>query len=169
LAKTTLVRREGTILSTDKVKLDTPVQEVNHDLVKTTGVALPDAAGIEGEPDTPRVKKALEDEKFMAEMIEIQVHEPGDSENEHRYCEVTVNGDYRCIPRDGQVHRVKRYHVAVIASAKVQRLRQEKVTAADGSMGYKETAVMQPLYPFSVIHDPNPAGVTWVRQLMQRS
>lgn len=169
MSKTTITKRPDAILSTDGVKLDTPSQDVDHGLVKATGMALADAAGIENEPDTAKVRKALSEEQFMAQAVDIILHEPGDSENEHRFCECTVNGEYICLPRDGNQHTVKRYHLAVIAAAKVQKLSQTKITHPDGSMGYKEKATLHPVYPFSVVHDPNPAGVTWLRQIMQRN
>ena len=108
----------------------------------------------------------LDREKFMSEVLEVQLQEAG-SEDENQYAEINVNGDYRIIRR-GDIGMLKRYHVAVLAQAKEQRLQQKKVVAADGSMAYEERLVSRQTYPFSVIHDPSGRkGTDWLRQQLQ--
>jgi hypothetical protein len=110
--------------------------------------------------------KQLDDERFMAEELEIHLMEPG-SDDEPQFVEVRVNGDYRMGVR-GNTLFLKRYHVAVLAQAKEQRLQQKKIVNADGSMGYQEAMVSRPTYPFSVIHDPSgKKGSDWLRQQMK--
>jgi hypothetical protein len=104
-------------------------------------------------------------EAFMKEPIEIQMSDAMD-ENDPKFAEVTVNGRYIKIPR-GEIMRVPRSHVAVLAQAKQMRVIQDKVTNPDGSSGFRERVVMKLTYPFSVLHDPNPKGAAWLRQLLQ--
>lgn len=167
-ASTNTFERKGAQDSRD-VAFDNPTERVDLARGAASGIALVDTvAGIETEPPTASVKAALEDERFMAEKVDILLHAPG-SEDEHQFCEVTVNGQPFCLRRDGEtVWSVPRAHVAVIAAAKTQRLVQKKITAADGSMGYEEKAVLQALYPFQVVSDPNPKGPAWLRQVVQR-
>lgn len=164
----TIITKRAT-LDSENVALDTPAQDVDHNLVRTTGIALADAQGIENEATVSSVKRALSEEQFMAERVQVILGSP-QNDSDHQFCEVTVNGEYVCLRRDGETaYDVKRAHLGVIASAKVQRLVQKKITLPDGSMGYEERAVLQPLYPFQVLSDPNPRGVTWLRQMLQRS
>jgi hypothetical protein len=105
----------------------------------------------------------LEREAFMAQVLEVQLQEAG-SEDENQYAEINVNGDYKIIRR-GDIGMLKRYHVAVLAQAKEQRLQQKKIVAPDGSMAYEERLVSRQTYPFTVIHDPaGRKGIDWLRQ-----
>jgi hypothetical protein len=153
-------------ISTDSVQLDQPTDVVNHGLVAETGIAL-SGAGIETEGPTQNVKAALSEEQFMQNMLEVSFAEAG-NENEHQFVEGGVNGERFCFRRGGDTVKIKRSHLAVIASAKQERLKQTKITLPDGSMGYEERMVLQPVYPFQVVYDPAGArGITWIRQLMQ--
>ncbi len=118
--------------------------------------------------DTDRVISTdqLDQEAFMRDEMEIMLMEPN-NENEAQFCEVNVNGDYRLLLRNGEPQKLRRYHVAVLAQAKQSRVRQKKIVAPDGSMGFQEENVLALTYPFSVIHDPNPKqGAPWLRQML---
>lgn len=69
----------------------------------------------------------------------------------------------------GGTYQLKRYHVAALATAKTGRVNQRKLIAPDGSQSYVETEVLSIAYPFTVIHDPNPRGPTWLRQLLKQA
>lgn len=167
MTKTIITKRAS--LDSDSVALDTPFQPVDHTLVRATGIALPDPQGVENEATVASVRRELTEEQFMAEKVEIVLGAP-QNDSDHLFCEITVNGEYLCLRRDGETsYPVKRSHLGVLAGAKVQRLVQKKITLPDGSLGYQEQAQLQPLYPFQVIHEPNPRGVTWLRQMLQRS
>jgi hypothetical protein len=150
-----------------EVKFDVPEQDVNHSLVRDTGIALSDVRGIETDVPLHSLRETLADEKFFAEEVEVLLSEPG-NENEHQFVEVTVNG-HRVCGRRGDTMKMKRYHLAVLAGAKSQVLVQKKVTNSDGSTGYEERFVLRPVYPFQVTYDPNPAGQKWLRQLLQNA
>lgn len=121
------------------------------------------------EIDTDRVLRtdALDEEAFMRDELEVFFNEPG-NEHEPSVVEVNVNGDYRMAVR-GDTTKMRRYHIAVIASAKQSRVRQKKIVNSDGSMGFQEENVLSLSYPFQVTHDPNPKlGVAWLKKLLQQ-
>lgn len=126
-----------------------------------------DAIGnIEIQTDKTFKATDLETEKFMADMLEVQLMEAGD-ENENQWVEVKVNG-LGYTARRGDCIAMRRSHVAVLAGAKDLRLKQIKVVAEDGSMGYQERMVAKLVYPFSIVHDPaGRKGADWLRQLLQ--
>lgn len=119
--------------------------------------------------DTDRVLRtdALEQEAFMRDELEVFFNEPG-NEHEPGVVEVNVNGDYRMAVR-GETAKMRRYHIAVIASAKQSRVRQKKIVNADGSMGFQEENVLSLTYPFQITHDPNPKlGGPWLKKLLSQ-
>lgn len=153
------------ILNSDSVQPDVPVEAVDVAKGIESGIALVENV-IETEPPTASVKQALQDEAFMAQRVEVVFADPS-NESEPQFIECTVNGIYFSARRGEQRH-VPRSHLAVIARSKNHRVTQQKITLPDGSMGYKEAVVPQPMYPFSVVHDPAGArGLTWLRQVMQ--
>jgi hypothetical protein len=122
-------------------------------------------AGIEIDHEAIYSTAQLDDAAFWAQPVEIHLHD-AQSENEPMFAEVTVNGKYELIVR-GQQKSVSRAHLAVLAQAKQMRIKQQRITNPDGSMGYKESAVLQLTYPFSVIHDAHPKGGVWLRELLK--
>jgi hypothetical protein len=121
------------------------------------------------EIDTDRVIRTdqIDEESFMRDELEVHFNEPG-NENEPSFVEVNVNGDYRMVVR-GDTAKLRRYHIAVLANAKQSRVRQRKIVAPDGSMGFQEENVLSLTYPFQVMHDPNPRmGVPWLKKLLSQ-
>lgn len=131
------------------------------------------ARGFNPLTDTPVIatdkiinNSQLEFEKFMSEVLEIQMADAG-SEEENQFAEINVNGDYKLIRR-GEIGFLRRYHVAVLAQAKEMRLKQTKIVEADGSMGYREMLVSRQTYPFTVIHDQSGRkGSDWLREILK--
>lgn len=102
-------------------------------------------------------------EAFMAQPIDVMLMEPTDP-NEEQFAQVTVNGIYKLIPRDGNVYTIPRSHVEALCNAKPQRISQQKTVTGDGEMIYREQKRTGLAYPFSVVSDP--AGVRgneWLR------
>jgi len=148
-------RKDG--LSSDNVRIEGA--EIAVDLNDPTGGKI--------ELDTDRVLRtdSLDEEKFYRDILTIVVNDAA-TENDAPFAEVTVNGQYRCIPRGTPVD-VPRAHVAVLAQAKVHRVKQDKITNTDGSMSFQEKIVTSLMYPFSVIADPNQRqGSAWLRQIL---
>lgn len=149
-----------------KKGLDSPDVPMHNDTESVAAVRS--GQGIEIDTDRVISTDAVDQESFMRDEMEIILMEPN-NENDPQFCEVNVNGDYRLLFRNGEPQRVRRYHVAVLANAKQSRVRQKKIVAPDGSMGFQEDNVLSLTYPFSVLSDPNPKkGTPWLRQLLQQ-
>lgn len=155
-------RKKG--IESDSVAIVGATQAVDNAQGAATGIALPDVKGIEVDAASTYSTAGIDHEAFMREWVEIHMHDPG-SEDEPKFAEVTVNGDY-CLAVRGETKKMRRYHLAALAQAKQMRLVQSKITNADGSMGYQEKAVLRLVYPFSILHDPSPKGTPWLRQLL---
>jgi hypothetical protein len=151
-------------IDADEIEIVNPETKFSiEDTIRGTNPML-DSAVIS--TDKIYANEDLEREKFMAEELEIHLMEAG-SDDEPQFVEVRVNGDYRMGVRGNSLF-MKRYHVAVLAQAKEQRLQQKKIVNLDGSMGYQEMMVSRPTYPFTVIHDPSGLkGSDWLRQQMK--
>lgn len=120
--------------------------------------------------DTDPVLRSEEIEKiaFMNHEVTVYLQEP-QTEWETDIVEVNVGGDYRRGIR-GQEMTMKRYHLAVLARAKISRVRQTREVAKDGSMSFVEKNVVSLAYPFQVISDPDPKrGGPWLRQLLSNN
>lgn len=155
---------------TDKINTYERKRGVSSEDVEIVNKVQPAADATRGghEIDTDRVysTEQLDEEAFMRDELEIILMEPG-NENDQQFCEVNVNGDYRLLMRNGEPQRLRRYHVAVLAQAKQSRVRQRKIVASDGSMGFQEESVLSLTYPFSVSHEPNPKhGAPWLRKML---
>jgi hypothetical protein len=123
--------------------------------------------GIEIDTDRVISTDAIEREAFMRDELEVFFNEP-QNENDPAFVEVNVNGDYRMVVR-GTTAKLRRYHVAVLANAKQSRVRQQKVVASDGSMGFREQNVLSLTYPFQVMNDPRPKlGIPWLKKILQQ-
>lgn len=109
---------------------------------------------------------AIAFEKFMHERVVITLSPPP-GEHEPFFAEVTVNGQYMRIPRDGEPHTVPRYVLSALANAKGMRLKQDKTVDSTGAMAFREKMVMSYTFPFSVVTDPNPQGGKWLMSLMR--
>lgn len=132
-----------------------------------TVAAAQSGKGIEIDTDRVISTDALDQEAFMRDELEVFFNEP-QNENDAAFVEVNVNGDYRMVVR-GNTATLRRYHVAVLANAKQSRVRQRKIVAPDGSMGFQEENVLSLTYPFQVMNDPNPKqGIPWLKKLLQQ-
>lgn len=102
---------------------------------------------------------------FMEEFVEVMLHESTD-ENAENPVFTACNGVPQYFSR-GQVQRVRRKYVAILASCKEHAISTPEYTAGDGSraMAIKRTSSLK--YPFSMINDPNPRGPAWLRSLLQ--
>lgn len=141
---------------------------IQNDVEAIDTTALAAGATLNGiEIDTDRVLRTdqLDQEMFMRDELEVYINEPG-NDNDNRFVEVNVNGDYRVVVR-GDTVKLRRYHVAVLAQAKQSRVRQKKIVNGDGSMGFVEENVLSLTYPFSVTQDPRgKQGGDWLKQLL---
>lgn len=124
--------------------------------------------GLETDLDVDKVMDPakLDLERFMAQLVTVHVHDAPD-DNSPQFCEITVNGIYRCVVR-GDTVDLPRSHVELLARAKHMQLVQKRNVNPDGSIGWKEEAILRHTYPFSVMHDPaGRRGGDWIKQLMR--
>ena len=147
------------------VKMINGVQDVDLAKGVSDGIALPDVRGIELDTEMVVRSEHLEFERFMHEIVSVQMM-PQNNENDHKFAEITVNGQYRCLMM-GEQYDIPRTHLAVLANAKSMRVEQEKLVNPDGSIGFREKAVLRQMYPFTVAHDPNPKGGVWLMKLLK--
>lgn len=108
--------------------------------------------------------KQFDELKFMEEFVEVMVHESTDPNAENPIY-TACNGVAQYFFR-GQVQKVKRKYVYILACAKEHGISTPEYTAADGSRatGIKKTSSLK--YPFSVIADANPRGATWLKSVL---
>lgn len=149
-----------------KKSLDSNETDMINGGVETVEAAR-SGKGIEIDTDRVISTDAIDQEAFMRDELEVFFNEP-QNENDAAFVEVNVNGDYRMVVR-GNTAILRRYHVAVLANAKQSRVRQKKIVAPDGSMGFQEENILSLTYPFQVMNDPNPKmGIPWLKKLLQQ-
>jgi len=153
----------GNIWQTPSNKIDSDDVEIENK-VEPFSADSPVAASIEVEKVAVPSKATFDMEKFMAEKVEVILAEPM-SEMEPIFAELQVNGDYVCVPRDGNPHTIRRYHLEILARAKQSRVRQKKIVNADGSMGFQEENVLALTYPYQLVRDDNPHGRSWLKSV----
>lgn len=102
---------------------------------------------------------------FLEEYIEIMVHESTDKNAENPIF-TSDNGISQYFYR-GQVQRVRRKYVGILAGCKEGAITTPEYTTPDGAraIGIRRTLSLK--YPFSVVSDPNPRGAAWLRSLLQ--
>ena len=135
-------------------------------------IYVPEVQEIEIIPGATGAAKAMgglsaeaQENLFMEEYVEVMVHESTDKNAENPVF-TACNGVTQYFSR-GQVQRVKRKYIGILAGCKEFNVTTPEYTAADGTraIGIRRTSSLK--YPFSVISDPNPRGATWLRSLLQ--
>lgn len=107
-------------------------------------------------------EKAVLQEAFMNEMVEIQLASTTD-DNAPPHVTFNCNGLNQTFFRDVPV-RCRRMFVELLARCKETKYTQIRDPLEMDRMHMKErTAVV---YPFNVLHDPNPKGGAWLRAVM---
>lgn len=102
---------------------------------------------------------------FNEEYVEVMVSESTD-ENAEQMIFTACNGIPQYFKR-GQVQRVRRKYVAILASCKEHNMQTPEATARDGSRIINITRTSSLKYPFMVVSDPNPRGGAWLKSLLQ--
>lgn len=122
-----------------------------------------DPGPVEKVSETDFGKKEMELEAFMNEVLTVVVHDDA-SENSVQHPCPNVNGINQGFIR-GQEQKVKRKYVEALARGRVTKYEQKTPdpTKPDMIQMQDRTALV---YPFSVIHDPNPAGREWLKSIL---
>ncbi len=151
---------------------------LDQPIVQPEDITLPASGSIDGVRDTviePVADLHNFNEKaaalaFNEEMLEVIIAESSDVNPEH-YVFLSVNGRGPMkngdpwVPRGVQVKLARKY-VERLVRAKPVAIRTVEARDADGAqtMRIQRTSALK--YPFSVLHDPNPRGGAWLRDLM---
>lgn len=109
-------------------------------------------------------KKQFEELKFNEEFVEVMVHESTDPNAENPVF-TACNGVTQYFYR-GQVQRVRRKYLAILASCKEHAIRTQEYTQQDGARATKIVRTSSLKYPFSVISDTNKRGAAWLKALL---
>ena len=133
---------------------DIPAKDLTLEEIK-------DPKGVDVEHELKQ--DALEREAFMNEKVTIMLHD-SEAEGANQVEVFCVNGVNQPIIRE-RPQEIKRKYLEVIARCRVTKYRQSVVdpTRPD-SIQIREHTVLK--YPFSVIHDPNPKGAAWLKNIM---
>lgn len=122
------------------------------------------ARAIEIEPAASAQADALAYEKFMQEIVTINIPTEG-KEGELPVVDPCVNGVRAYIPR-GVDTEVKRFHVEALLNARTATYDQHmQQMGSDIQVGLKKTEGLS--YTMVVVND-TPKGREWVRELMKR-
>lgn len=155
-------------MATGKKIIDSP--EIDHPQpsdVTFDGIYTPDTPEIIAVPAPSGGggdKKQFEELKFNEEFVEVMVHESTDTNAENPVF-TACNGVTQYFYR-GQVQRVRRKYLAILASCKEHAVRTQEYTQQDGARATKIVRTSSLKYPFSVISDPNKRGAAWLKGLL---
>ena len=148
-----------------KRSLESEEVDIDHGEARnlsSEGDAQLDVPQIEVVQDGPDLGKKLETMAFMEEPIEVIVAESADK-NAQPIVESWCNGRSQFFVR-GQQQTVKRKFVAVLAQAKTVSYTQQEYRDHNGALAIRNIPHKALQYPFTVVYDPSPKGVAWLRE-----
>lgn len=130
---------------------------------KVEGIeVLDDTPDIETVSASKDMKKLIDDEAFMNEMVEVVVHE-STREDEPNHIVLSVNGRNMPVIR-GVPTRMRRMYVEVLARMKETRYSQKQdAVQLDNIQFIPRTALV---YPFTVTVDSNDRGRAWLQNVI---
>lgn len=108
--------------------------------------------------------------KFLEEKVTIILAE-GQEKNAETHVFLAVNGvgpgpdGLPWVPRNKEITIARKY-LEVLARARGVRYKSVEATNNDGERTIENRASSSQRYPFTVLHDPNPRGRDWLRNLM---
>lgn len=114
--------------------------------------------------DKPLTSVKADALKFNEEVLTVIVHESSNP-TDHPCPEIEINGRIRVFPRGEEV-KVERYFVEQLCRLKKTTYSQKKVEDANGIKTYRNIPHTSVLYPFAVMHDPNPLGQAWLKNTL---
>jgi hypothetical protein len=118
------------------------------------------------EVPTVEFKKAIDDEKFMNEIVVVEVAETT-NENEPPSFVLTVNGLHQPVFR-GHPTAMRRMFVEVLARCKESKYTQHQPNPSEPDrIEMKQRTAL--VYPFQVLQDDNPKGRAWLRAVLSEA
>lgn len=144
------------------------VSEFKEDLSGSMLIGAEEPELVKPRPDSMEslaMKDKLANLEFMEDMVTIHIHDTAEK-NADQIFEVAVNGSKRQVFVRGQQYTVKRYIVEGLARAKPVHYDNEEYEE-NGIKGTRYPSRTGLRYGFSVIHDPHPRGVDWLRAVLK--
>lgn len=109
---------------------------------------------------------SAEVEKFMQESLVIVVHKSTDKNAPPRV-PVGVNGKQVWLPRDQKI-RIPRCYVERLARSQEATFSTDENPDPRHDEGKIIRRTNGQVYPFSVLHDPNPRGAQWLQKVTRQ-
>lgn len=135
--------------------------------MSTTGDAEIENPQIEAITDLQRFNKdKLALLAFMEEPVTVHIHETSEEQADSNFS-IWVNGRQEVFFR-GQEKTVKRKFVEGLARAKPTTYRNEQFKMQDGSDSVRYPKSRGLRYSFSVVHDNNPRGRDWLKEVLRQ-
>jgi hypothetical protein len=139
---------------------------LSEDLGKSKPLPLSEIGNpgpVEKVTESDFIKKEIELEAFMNEILTVVVH-PDANDNSVEHPCPCVNGLNQPFIR-GHEQKVKRKYVEALARTRVTKYEQKTVDPSrpENIQMYERTALS---YPFTVVHDPNPIGREWLKAIL---
>jgi hypothetical protein len=117
--------------------------------------------------DTPNWKEQAKTLAFMEEIVAVRVHE-SENPNAEQLIQTSVNGINQFFIR-GEVQKVKRMFVEVLARARPENVTTPEYVDAKGNRATRIVKTHGLKYPFSVISDRNPDGHAWLEGILREA
>lgn len=116
--------------------------------------------------DEDAMKTKVDTLAFMEEKVTVEIHEVTEENADHGF-PVSVNGETEIFFR-GQQKTVKRKFVEGLARARKTGYKCLERRTADGGIEYYYPSHTGLRFPFSVVHDPNPKGIDWLKHTLRQ-
>jgi len=143
-----------------------PIGQAGTVTMSPTGEAVldrPEIQVVEGPMDQAK-KDKMALLAFMDEIVTVNVHAPTDK-YEPQFVQLWNDGRIQVIPR-GIDTPVKRKYIEVLARMKTDTFRNEEFRDMDGNNSVRWPKTTGLRYPFAVIEDRNPRGLSWLRSIL---
>lgn len=141
----------------------------DHALAQPSTIHLPETGVITREPeqiiavDTPLDKSNAEALKFNEDVLTIMI-EPSSEENAPTVIDVYVNGEAKWLTV-GTEQKVKRKFVEVLMRSKPISIQTAHEDVGAKIVNNRILRNTRAKFPLSILHDPSPKGVEWVRRI----
>ena len=143
---------------------DHVIGQDNPRAMSSTGKARIEPGTVEVIDRVMPTKEKLEALKFDQEELMVLIHDSTNPTDDP--IPYVINGGRRQAFIRGQKQKVKRMYVEILARMKKTTYTQTKEKDSQGIdtvINHPHTALV---FPFSVIHDPNPRGAAWLEAIL---
>jgi hypothetical protein len=112
----------------------------------------------------PNAMSRADELAFNEEVLTVVVHTTSD-QNADPFPTFWVNGE-KAICFRGVERQVKRKFVERMARSRINNVRQRYYVDATGNHAISNEVQGSLMYPFAVLHDPNPKGAAWLKKIL---